>query len=352
MKNQNNQENKTRFYKKTIIENSVNVSLLLLPFIILIFSMFVGRYIISPDIIIKILLSKIIYIEPTWDPTMESVIFDVRLPRAIAAMIVGAGLSVSGTSFQGLFKNPLVSPQILGVSAGAGFGAAIALLLWEKLYIVQLCAFLGGIFAVAFTYRISKIYKTTPLLMLVLSGMVTAALFSALTSLIKYVADPWNKLPAIVFWLMGSFNAVSRRDLVLLGPLIIAGLIVLFLIRWRINVLSLGDEEARSMGINTEQLKFIIILSASVITASCVCISGIIGWVGLIIPHVGRILVGPDHKKLVPASLLLGASYLLFVDDVARSVVSTEIPIGILTAIIGAPFFAYLIRKSKSGWNY
>jgi len=352
MKNQNNQENKIKFYKKSIIENSVNVFLLLIPFIILLFSMFVGRYSISPDIIIKIFLSKIIYIEPTWDPTMESVIFDVRLPRAIAAMIVGAGLSVSGASFQGLFKNPLVSPQILGVSAGAGFGAAIALLLWEKVYIVQLCAFLGGIFAVTFTYKISKIYKTTPLLMLVLSGMVTAALFSALTSLIKYVADPWNKLPAIVFWLMGSFNAVSRRDLVFLGPLIIAGLIVLFLIRWRINVLSLGDEEARSMGVNTEQLKLIIILSATVITASCVCISGIIGWVGLIIPHVGRILVGPDHKKLIPASMLLGASYLLFVDDVARSVISTEIPIGILTAIIGAPFFAYLIRKSKSGWNY
>ncbi|HNR44219.1 MAG TPA: iron ABC transporter permease [Methanofastidiosum sp.] len=338
--------------RKNLFSNSINIFLLLLPFVILLFSMFVGRYVISPIVVIKIFLSKIIYIEPTWLPTMESVIFEVRLPRAIAAMLVGAGLSVSGASFQGLFKNPLVSPQILGVSAGAGFGAAIALLLLNKLVLVQISAFVGGIIAVAFTYKISKIYKTTPLLMLVLSGMVTAALFSALTSLIKYVADPLNKLPAIVFWLMGSFNAVSRRDILFLGPFIVIGLTILILVRWRINVLSLGEEEARSMGVNTEQLKFIIISSATIITAACVCMSGIIGWVGLVIPHVGRILVGPDHKKLIPVSLVLGASYLLIVDDIARSVISTEIPIGILTAILGAPFFAYLIRKSKSGWNY
>lgn len=352
MNNKEKSKNKNSIFRKTIFSNSVNVFLLSLPFLILIFSMFVGRYLISPGIVLKILISKIIYIEPTWGPTMESVIFDVRLPRAIAAMLVGAGLSVSGASFQGLFKNPLVSPQILGVSAGAGFGAAVALLLLENLVLVQIFAFAGGIFAVAFTYKISKIYKTTPLLMLVLSGMVTAALFSALTSLMKYAADPWNKLPAITFWLMGSFNSVSRKDMIFLGPIIIIGIILLFSIRWRINVLSLGEEEARSMGVNTEQLKFIIILSATIITAASVCISGIIGWVGLVIPHVGRILVGPDHKKLIPASLLLGASYLLLVDDVARSLVSTEIPIGILTAIFGAPFFAYLIRKSKSGWNY
>ncbi|HQF89338.1 MAG TPA: iron ABC transporter permease [Methanofastidiosum sp.] len=338
--------------RKKLRSNSVNLFLLVLPIVIFIFSMFIGRYVISPILVIKILLSKIIHIDPTWHPTMESVIWDVRLPRAIAAMLVGAGLSVSGASFQGLFKNPLVSPQILGVSAGAGFGAALALLLLEKLILVQISAFIGGVVAVAFTYKISKIYKTTPLLMLVLSGMVTAALFSALTSLIKYVADPLNKLPAVVFWLMGSFNAVSRGDLIFLGPFIIVGCAVLVLIRWRINVLSLGEEEARSMGINTEQLKFIIISSATIITAASVCMSGIIGWVGLVIPHVGRILVGPDHKKLIPVSLILGASYLLIVDDIARSAISTEIPIGILTAIIGAPFFAYLIRKSKSGWNY
>ncbi|HOM96262.1 MAG: iron ABC transporter permease [Candidatus Methanofastidiosa archaeon] len=341
-----------KFSRKNIRSNSVNLFLLVLPIVIFIFSMFIGRYVISPILVIKILLSKIIYIDPTWHPTMESVIWDVRLPRAVAAMLVGAGLSVSGASFQGLFKNPLVSPQILGVSAGAGFGAALALLLLDKLILVQISAFIGGVVAVAFTYKISKIYKTTPLLMLVLSGMVTAALFSALTSLIKYVADPLNKLPAVVFWLMGSFNAVSRGDLVFLGPFIIVGSAVLVLIRWRINVLSLGEEEARSMGINTEQLKFIIISSATIITAASVCMSGIIGWVGLVIPHVGRILVGPDHKKLIPVSLILGASYLLIVDDIARSAISTEIPIGILTAIIGAPFFAYLIRKSKSGWNY
>lgn len=343
--------NKNKFFRKNIHSYSITIFLLILPFTIFILSMFVGRYSVPPLVVLKIFLSQIIYIEPTWHPTMESVIFDVRLPRALAVMLVGAGLSVSGASFQGMFKNPLVSPQILGVSAGAGFGAAMAILLLEKIIFVQISAFVGGVLAVAFTYKISKIYKTTPLLMLVLSGMVTGALFSALTSLTKYVADPWNKLPSITFWLMGSFNAVSKNDILYLGPFIIAGIIILVLIRWRINVLSLGEEEARSMGVNTEKLKLVIILCATSITASSVCISGIVGWVGLIIPHIGRIFVGPDHIKLIPVSIVLGSSYLLIVDNIARTAVSTEVPIGILTAIIGAPFFAYLIRKSKAGWN-
>lgn len=305
----------------------------------------------SPSEVVHILASKVVPLEQTWPDTMETVIFDVRLPRALAAMLVGAGLSVSGASFQGLFKNPLVSPQILGVASGAGFGAALVMLLSDNLVYVQLAAFSFGLFAVICTYMISKIYKTRPVLTLVLAGIVVGAFFQALTSMIKYIADPWNKLPAITFWLMGSFNAISLRDLAIVGPIMLAGILALMLLRWRINVLSLGEEEARSMGVNTEQLRMFIILAATVVTASSVCVSGIIGWVGLIIPHVGRMLVGPDHTRLLPATFMLGASYLLIIDNLSRSMFSAEIPIGILTAILGAPFFAYILRNPKAGWS-
>ena len=325
--------------------------LFLLPLVTLIISLFIGRYPLSPAMVIKILLSKVLPIQATWEHTMETVIFDVRLPRAIAAMMVGAGLSVSGASFQGMFKNPLVSPQILGVASGAGFGAAMALLLFENLAYVQLAAFSFGLFSVMCTYGISRIYRSTPILMLVLAGMVVGSLFSSLTSLVKYVADPWNKLPAIVFWLLGSFNGISLDDLLIVGPIIVGGTIALLLVRWRINVLSLGEEEAKTMGVNTGQLRIIIIIGATVVTASSVCISGIIGWVGLIIPHISRMIVGPDHKAVLPASCAIGASYLLLVDNLSRSMLSTEIPIGILTSLIGAPFFAYLLKNAKSGWS-
>jgi iron complex transport system permease protein len=333
------------------MKKGMPIILIVLPLTVFFVSLFLGRYPISPLTVMKIIASKFLPIQHMWHPILETVIFQVRMPRVIAAMLVGAGLSISGASFQGLFRSPLVSPQILGVASGAGFGAAIAILVSGDVFLIQLSAFAFGIIAVSLTYGISRIYKTTPILVLVLAGIIVGALFSALISLIKYVADPYEKLPAIVFWLMGSLASVSNRDLLMVAPPILFGTSILLLVRWRINILSMGDEEARALGVDTEKLKMIIIVCATLITASAVCISGIIGWVGLVIPHVGRMLVGPDHKYLLPASFLLGASYLLLVDDLARTLTAAEIPLGILTAIVGAPFFAYLLRKSKVGWT-
>ncbi|MFH0727534.1 MAG: iron ABC transporter permease [Pseudomonadota bacterium] len=308
-----------------------------------------GNMEIGPFTVMKILLSRIAPISPTWPQTLDSVIMDVRLPRVAAGLLVGAGLSISGASFQGVFRNPLVSPHILGVAAGAGFGAAMAILLFDHIVLIQLLAFVGGLLAVGLTYLISRYQKMTPILMLVLSGIVVGALFSALTSFVKYIADPMNRMPAIVFWLLGSLNHVSNEDLVIVAPVFVICMALLLSVRWRINLLAMGDEDARALGVNTERLKALIIICATTLTAASVCISGIIGWIGIVIPHIGRMLVGPDHKQLLPTSMLIGAAYLTAVDLLARSLLVTEIPIGILTAIIGAPIFVYLLRKSRTG---
>ena len=327
------------------------IILIILPFIIFFISLFIGRYQISPITVFQVFLSKIFPIEPTWAPTIETIILRVRFPRAILAMAIGSSLAISGSAFQGMFQNPLVSPQILGVSAGAGFGAALAIIIGGNSITVQLFAFLGGILAVFLAYMISRIYKTTPTLMLVLAGVIVGALFSALISFLKYIADPYDQLPAIVFWLMGSMSTSSLEDLAYTIPPIVAGIAGLLLVRWRINVLSMGDEQARSLGVNTEPLKLFIIFCCTTVTAAAVCVSGIIGWVGLVIPHIARMIVGPNHKYLLPVSISLGASYLLIIDNIARTLTTAEVPLSILTAIVGAPFFAYLLRKTRGGWN-
>lgn len=327
------------------------ILLFILTLTVGIISLFFGRFYIEPGIVIKILFSKIIPIQSTWSETMETVIFQVRLPRVFLGMLVGATLSISGTAFQGMFQNPLVSPDILGVSSAAGFGAAIAILLSGNIVTIQILAFVFGIFGVVIAYLLSRVNKMTPILMLVLSGVVVSAFFSALISLIKYIADPYEKLPAITFWLMGSLSTASIKDILVILLPVIVGSSGLLLLGWRINVLSMGDEEARSLGIKTELLKGIVITCATILTASAVCISGMIGWVGLVIPHISRMIVGPDHCKLLPASFAIGATYLVIIDNIARSASSAEIPLGILTAIIGLPFFAYLIRKTKGGWK-
>ncbi|HNQ63146.1 MAG TPA: iron ABC transporter permease [Syntrophorhabdaceae bacterium] len=328
----------------------LQVFLVLLLACVSVAALMTGQLRIHPYEVVKIILSGIFHIEKTWSPTLESVLFDVRLPRLIAGILVGAGLSVSGASFQGLFRNPLVSPHILGVSAGAGLGAALAILFFSKIYIVQLFSFLFGLLAVLMTYSLSRVYRTTPVLMLVLSGMIVGALFSAGTSLLKYIADPVNQMPSIVFWMLGSLNNASNKDLIIAGPVMLGGIVVLLLIRWRINLLAMGEEEARSLGVETGRIRAVIIFCATVISASAVSISGIIGWIGLVIPHIGRILVGPDNKKLLPVVTLIGAIYLVIVDTIARTAIESEIPIGVLTAIAGAPIFAYLLRKNRSGW--
>jgi iron complex transport system permease protein len=330
------------------------IILISLPLVLFVLSLCLGRYPVALTDIGQILAAKafpFLGIDHTWPPEMEMVIINIRLPRALIALIVGAGLSVSGAAYQGMFQNPLVSPDILGVSSAAGFGAALAILISGNPAIIQVSAFIFGISGVILTYLMSRIYKTTPILMLVLSGVVVAALFSALTSVTKYVADPYSKLPAITFWLMGSLSTASSKDLFVVVPPVVIGSTGLLLVSWRINILAMGDVEARSLGVRTEVLKSIIIICTTVVTASAVCVAGVIGWVGLVIPHLARMMVGPDHKVLLPTAMAIGAAYILFIDDIARTATAAEIPLGILTAIVGAPFFAFLLRRTKGGWK-
>lgn len=329
----------------------VTAALILAPILSFLFSLFVGRYHIPPHLVLSVLASKVLQFNCNVSKQVEIVIIQVRLPRAIAAALVGAALALSGTSFQGLFRNPLVSSQILGVASGAGFGAALALLLSGDPIVVQVSAFGFGILAVAITYALSRTYKETSLLTLVLAGIVVGALFSALTSLIKYVADPYEKLPSITFWLMGSLSAVSFKQLTWNVIPILVPCIILILARWRLNVLSLGEEEAKALGIDVERMRMLVISCCTLMTAAAVSIAGEVGWVGLVIPHIGRMLVGPDHKVLVPASISIGAAYLLIVDSIVRVISTFEMPLGVLTAIIGAPFFAYLLRKRTVSWR-
>lgn len=324
---------------------------ILLPLGFFFLSLFWGRYSISPLDVLQILASQILPFDHNCGDTLEAIVINVRLPRALLASFIGAGLSISGASFQGIFSNPLVSPDILGVSSAAGFGAGLAILLGGDAIAIQISAFVFGITGVGAAYLISRVYRTTPTLMLVLSGVIVSALFGALIAALKYMADTESELPAITFWLMGSLATATWDEVHRALPLIISGSGVLLLLRWRFNLLAMGDEEARALGVRTEVMKAIIIISTTLITAAAVCVAGIIGWIGLIIPHVARMLVGPDHRRLLPTSLAIGACYLLLIDDIARTITPAEIPLGILTAIIGAPFFAYLLRKTKGGWK-
>lgn len=323
------------------------------PICLFVVSLFLGRYMVPPKQVVCILGRRLLNlaIEPFWSDTAETVIIRVRLPRAIMASLVGAGLSMSGASFQGMFQNPLVSPFILGVSAGASFGAAMGLILELPALGIQGLSFLFGLLAVAITYAMAHIYKITPVLMLVLSGMVVSTFFQAMLSLIKFVADDDEKLPAITFWLMGSLGSVSLQDLSIAALPLIISMAGLYMIRWKLNVLSMGDRESRALGINNELFKAIIILCTTVISSTAVAFCGIIGWVGQVIPHFCRMIVGPDHRMLIPATMLVGAGYLTMIDNLCRLLTATEIPLGILTAVIGAPVFAYLLRKTKGGWN-
>jgi iron complex transport system permease protein len=333
-----------------IAPGKLMIILTLLLAVTAVVSLMLGQLTIPAGTIVKIFASHFVPIERTWEPTLESILFDVRLPRLFAGVLVGAGLSISGAAFQGLFRNPLVSPHILGVSAGAGLGAALAILFFGNIIAIQSFSFAFSLLAVSMTYGLSRVYRTTPILMLVLSGIIVGALFSACTSLLKYIADPVNDMPSIVFWLLGSLNNASNKDIAIVGPIILLGITILLLIRWRINLLAMGEEDARALGVDTGRIRVTIIICATMISAAAVSIAGIIGWIGLVIPHIGRLLVGPDNKVLLPVAVLVGASYLVAVDTLARTAIESEIPIGILTAIVGAPIFAYLLRKTRSGW--
>lgn len=322
---------------------------ILVPLLIMFASLFLGRYPIDLSTVIEILWCKITFQPCTAAEIFQTLVWDIRLPRVIVGALVGGCLAISGAAFQGLFRNPLVSSGILGVSSGAGFGAALAIILFNYLPTTYIFAFIFGVLAVVISYLIGRIYSSTPTIMLVLGGVIVSSVFSALISMVKYLADPLNELPAIVFWLMGSLASARFQDIWTAGVPMVIGTLGLLAVRWRINVLSMGDREAHTLGINTVVNKGFIIACATLATAGAVCVSGIIGWVGLIIPHIGRMLVGNDNRVLIPVSFSLGASFLIMVDDLGRLLTGSEIPLGILTALLGAPFFVYLLKKTKGG---
>ncbi|MDR1193289.1 MAG: iron ABC transporter permease [Peptococcaceae bacterium] len=277
---------------------------------------------------------------------MVNIVFNIRVPRILLAILAGAGLSVSGAAFQGLFANPLATPDTLGVAAGASFGAVLGILLGLPSVGIQLMALIWGSVAVVIVFSVSRVKGISSLIMLILAGMVVGALFSALVSLVKYVADPQDVLPSITYWLLGTMSGVNMTRLALGTPLMIAGTILIFLLRWRLNALSLQEDEARSLGINVRLTRVLVIVAATAVTAAVISMCGLIGWVGLLIPHLSRMIFGSDNKYVIPSCIGLGALFMLIVDSIARSVMAAEIPVSILTSVIGAPFFIILLRRT------
>ncbi|TEB06061.1 putative ABC transporter permease protein [Pelotomaculum schinkii] len=323
--------------------------LILLPVTAFLFSFAIGRYAISIPQLMLTLYGH--YFGSVMETNLETVVFNIRLPRIFAGMLVGAALSTAGAAYQGMFKNPLVSPDILGASAGAGFGACLAIYLSQSGLIIQVSAFLFGLAAVFLAYLINVKLDYDPILGLVLGGILISTLFSSGTGVLKYFADANDKLPAITFWLMGSLSSVNKRDLIMVLIPMLIGFTSLFLVRWRLNVLAFGEEEARALGINTKKLRLIVIISSTLVTAASVSICGMVGWIGLVIPHLARAIVGPNYRVLMPVTFIVGATYLLLIDDVARCLGSVEVPLGILTSLIGVPFFIFIFKKNVRGWK-
>lgn len=329
------------------------VSLGLLLAAVVILSLLVGRYVMPPSQIISLVAEKLGVEGVETSKAARTAFFVIRLPRTVGALVVGAGLACAGAVFQGVFKNPMSSPDILGAVTGAGFGAAVAILVGLSAAFVEMFSFVGGLLAIALTCAIARSVDghTVQPVTLVLTGIVIGGLFSAGTSLTKYVADPNSTLPSITLWLMGTFAGVGWQDVYRIVPLMAVGLAPMFLCRWRLSVLAMGDDEARTMGINTGLLRGVMILCATLVTSCSVAFCGVVGWVGLVVPHMARAVVGAEFTKLLPASALLGASFTLAVDVVARSLLQVELPLGVLTAIIGAPFFLVLLKRGKRSWS-
>jgi len=333
--------------KRAIVIITLGIFLILL---VSFASLFVGRYQIPFNQGFQIIWYKILGIQS--HDMAARVIWDIRLPRVLMSILVGGGLAASGTALQGIFQNRLVSPDILGVSNGAGFGAALAMILGSRLALgVAPMAFAGGIISVLLTYSISKIKKDQSALALVLSGIIVASFFSALISFIKLVADTESVLPSITYWLMGSFASSNFEKVAFASVFIIAGLIVLFMMRWKINILSMGDDEAYTLGINPKQNRMVIIIACTLITAASVTVAGIIGWIGMIMPNICREYVSANNKYLLPASLVIGGLFMVCIDLIARCATAAEIPIGILTAIVGAPIFVLVFFKKEGVHN-
>lgn len=325
---------------------AVVILALVLPALILL-SVAMGRYGVPVGEVVRILLAKVFSIQDTWTAQMDAAVWNIRLPRVLLACMVGGSLSAAGTAYQTVFRNPMAAPDILGASSGACFGAALAILLGLPRFGIVVLAFVMSLASVGLVYVVGKRTHGSRIVNLLLAGIMVGSLFSAGTSYIKLVADPGDQLPAITYWMMGSLNGTVFKDVGFAVIPMLIGLVPLLLLRWRINLLTVGEDEARAMGVNVSRLRLVTILCATVLTAASVSVSGMIGWVGLVIPHLCRKLVGGDCRRLLPCSMLLGAAFLLLVDDVSRSLLTVEIPIGILTAVIGAPFFLYLMTRKE-----
>jgi iron complex transport system permease protein len=312
----------------------------------------VGRYPVTLAELMEVLVSRLMGRTAAVPPAVENVVLLVRGPRVVAAVLVGGALAVAGTAFQGLFRNPLVSPDILGASSGAALGAVLGIYFSLGVIGIEGLAFAGGLVAVAAVYVIgSLLHSRDPILVLVLTGVVVGALLGAGVGLVKYLADPYNQLPAMTFWLLGSLAATTVADLLPLTGPVAVGTIVLIALRWRLNVMSLPEDEARALGLATGPFRIAIVAAATLVTSASVATSGIIGWVGLVVPHLARALVGPDFPRLIPTAALLGGGYLLFIDTLARTAAPVEIPLGILTAVIGTPFFIWLLAGMQRNWS-
>ena len=308
-------------------------------------SFVVGRYGVPLGQVVRILLSGVLPLEQTWTDNMAIAVLNVRLPRILLACLVGCGLSAAGTGYQTVFQNPMAAPDILGASSGACFGAALAILTGQGAVMITVFAFLASLLSVALVYLVGNHTRGNRVVNLLLAGIMVGSLFSACTSYIKLVADPTNQLPQITYWLMGSLSGTRMGTVRFAAVCMAVGLVPLLLLRWRMNLLTLSPDEARAMGVHTDRLRLAVILSSTVLTAAAVSVSGMIGWVGLVIPHLSRRIVGSDCRRLMPMSCLFGAAFLLLVDNMARCLTATEIPIGILTAFVGAPFFIYLMVR-------
>jgi iron complex transport system permease protein len=305
----------------------------------------VGRYPVSLSELFSVLSRQPVA------ANVETVVLQVRGPRVLAALLIGAALAAAGTAYQGMFRNPLVSPDILGVSTGAALGAVLAIFLSFNVFFTQMLAFAGGLAAVGLVYGVgSRLRGHDPLLALVLTGVVIGTLLGSVIALLKYLADPYNQLPAITFWLLGSLASLAPKDLLVTAPLALAGLVPMLLLRWRMNLLALPDDEARALGVDTRRLRTLVVACATLMTASVVAISGIIGWVGLLIPHAARLVVGPDFGRLLPLAMLMGAAFMLAVDTLCRTLAAIEVPPGVLTALIGTPFFLWLFALARRTW--
>lgn len=333
-----------RFGLRVLIAPALLAAVVLLSFA-------VGKFPVPPGDLAAVLGAKLIGARPAVDATVETVVWDIRLPRVLAGLLVGAGLAAAGAAYQGMFRNALVSPDILGVSSGAGLLAVVGIYLGLPVAGIQGLAFVGGLLAVGVvTFIAAQVRNQDPVLVMVLAGVAVGTLLGAGISLIKVLADPYTQLPSITYWLLGSLATVTSGDLATTAPAVLLGLVPMVLLRWRINLMGLPEDEARALGVDTKRLRLLLVGAATLMTAAAVSITGIIGWVGLVTPHVARLLVGPDFSRLLPASLMLGGGFLVGADALARTIAPIEVPLGILTALVGAPFFLWLLATARRGW--